>query len=759
MPPSVRLGLAATVSSLLVACGGGGGGNPGATTPPPVVVAPPTAPTAEDLANAGASQMKVTLRPDTKYLTISWTDTFPSETGYRVEARAPDGTWQTIASAPAGNATGGPFEIARTIDAAGTYRVSALVAGYTVPLQTAAGQSEIPVELAPPLGVIGVDLSTFSDAALQGTVQPRFDYGFYNDLVEEVTYYLGNDVLGSTSSQPFLGIVWETETVPDGSYELLAIARLTSGAFVEARREIAVDNVDDFAASLEIARVAGSLTDFEMSAKATASIGIRSVDFFFDGNRVQTLPGVAGRDYSFTLVTSGLTAGTHTFKVVATDNAAETVEATRQVSIDNPPALTLAAPLQDRIVTSSLHIEGTFGDEQPGATLNVALGDATFLQTSTAGAFDIDRSLTGVAPGEYTLIVRAVDSQGHQTVETRNVIVEPSQTAVELIATDVQEILDVDQGAVLFMKRDGTVHLRDGSGTEVTLQIPLDPRLFFTFDLSAGHVAAAWGGHVYVFDSTGHPTNLSETLGTASNHDLRLSYPWLTWDADLGEFHDDQHVEIYNLVTQARTSLAPLTAIGDSALIATAGAEQLLYSAHVSGVGSGERFNIFLYDFASATTQKLTVDALYRDVQTDNVRLAWGRMPHFNASLSQTQLVVASLANPTAQATISTAASEFTLRDGLLAWMERNSDGTAELKVDDGISTTEITPSATSAMVVADGRLTFQENGKVYVWQSGTAKRVVLNSLPSQALLHDDGVGFFTRGGTPSHTLYRIQLP
>ncbi len=752
MPLSARLASAATVLSLLIACSGGS--NTGSTPPPPVAPQP-TAPTAEDLANARASQLKMTLRHDTKYLTISWTDTFASERGFRVESRAPDGTWQTIASAPSGAATGGPFEVARTIDAPNTYRVSALVAGYAVPLQTAAGQSEILVEFVDSVSV-RVDSPTIT---LQGSVRLSFFWAFIqNTPVQEVDFYLDSDALGSSSSDRF-DIVWDTTTAPNGPHELHAVARLTSGAFIEVRRGVVVDN-PDLVASLQVARVAGSLTDFRMAARASSAVGIRTVDFFVDNDHVQTLPGVAGSDYSYTVVTPGLAAGTHTFKIVATDNAAETVEATRQMAIENPPALTLASPLQDRIVTNSLHIEGTFADEQAGATLAVALGDITLLQTSSAGAFILDRSLSDIAPGEYTLAVRAIDSQGHHTLDTRNVIVEPGQAAIELIATDVLELLDVDDGAVLFKKSDGTMHLRDASGSDVTLQVLVDISLVGNFDLSAGHVATTWPGgalghNVYVFDPSGQPTNVSELLGTESNSRPRLSYPWLTWSAN-----SVSQVEIYNLVTQARGTVAA-PASGENALITTAGAEQLLYEQSAGGSGSGARYNVLLHDLASGVTQRLGDNALYRDLQTDNVRVAWGRHPLFTTFPEREpgDLVVAPVANPTATTTISTAMAQFMLDGGLLAWTERNGDGTAEVKVHDGTSTIEITPSASSAMVAADGRVTFQENGKVYVWRSGTGKQVLLNSLPSRAVLHNGGIGFFMKGATPTQTLYRIPLP
>jgi hypothetical protein len=760
-----RLGLIAIILSSLAACGGGGGsgssgdttppvGNPPPSTPPPTP--PPTA-TAEDLANADNAQLRIVYLVGKGEIEFVWKDTFSSETGFQIEARTPGGTWQVVTSMPAAN--GSELHVQRALDGSKNYRVSAVMAGYTVPLETTLGQAEIPIDLTSPAILLSVNQSP----TVRGIAQLTLDNAA---SIEQVSYSAGTDTIGTTSSGPRFSFDWNTTALPDGPYTLYALARHSSGAYLLASWDVVVDN-PHLAASLQVERASGSLTNFDMHARASSDAGIQSVAFFLDDNPVQTLPGGAAEgEYSYTLVTSGLTSGNHTFRIVATDRAGETVEAIRVLAIDNAPVVTLDSPVTGLIVTSTLHVAGSFADDQPGATLTVSLGNAAVLQTSTAGAFSVDHSLTGLTPGEYTLTVRAVDSQQHETIVNRNFNVVSSGPTAELIATDVSLIHATEQGAVLYEKTDGTVILRRADGTEVTLQIPTGMTQAAAYYLSSGHVmvtgsvpppAPTGTYHIYLFDAAGHVTNYSEQFGSNTNLGGILRYPWLIWNTG-----SRGHFEIHNLVTQSRTIVtrpagtAQIEGVS-GAFIATPGAEQLIFSATETVSGSTGPFGLFRYELASGVTYPVIGSATtnHRYVATDDARIAWRRSENFTMGRN---LMVAPVANTSANETLSTAMSAFHLRDGLLGWIEPNGDGTSVLKVNDGTSTTVITSSATSAPYVSDGRITFTENGRTYVWKSDTGPVLLLDTRPLYTPQHDDGVAFFLNG-TPSTTLYRILLP
>jgi hypothetical protein len=389
----------------------------------------------------------------------------------------------------------------------------------------------------------------------------------------------------------------------------------------------------------------------------------------------------------------------------------------------------------------------------------------TTIGTSTAGPnFPLSWNTGAVQDGPHDVRAVARKISGLSLFVRREVAVgnTAGQTGAELISTNVSYILGTEQGAVLYEKVDGSVIWRNASGVEVTLQIPAGSTQLQAFTLSGGYIAfvaappAAPTGtyHVYLADPSGQVTNFSEPLGTTSNSEPILKYPWLVW-------HADDHYEIHNLETQARTSVArpaEATATGKfgNTFVTTPGAEQLLFWADTpySGSGSGAPLDIFRYDLASGLTQRITTGGTrYRYLETDNQRIAWRRS---DTSSMGRDLIVAPVADPTAYTTLSTSMSVYQLRDGLLAWIEPDGNGTAVLKVNDGTTTTVISSVARSAPFVADGRITFMEIGHTYLWKSDTGRQPLLDTELMSPPQHDDGIGYFISN---EQSLYRIVLP
>jgi hypothetical protein len=391
----------------------------------------------------------------------------------------------------------------------------------------------------------------------------------------------------------------------------------------------------------------------------------------------------------------------------------------------------------------------------------------TTIGTSTAGPnFPLSWNTGAVQDGPHDVRAVARKISGLSLFVRREVAVgnTAGQTGAELISTNVSFILGTEQGAVLYEKVDGSIILRNASGAEVTLQIPAGSTQLQAFTLSGGYVAfaaappAAPTGtyHVYLADPSGQVTNFSEPFGATRNVGPILKYPWLVWYTG-----PNDRYEIHNLQTQTRTTVArpaeanELGPVGN-AFVTTPGAEQLVFWANTGSVGSGSAgpFDIFRYDLTSGVTQRITDGSTrYRYLETDNQRIAWRRS---DTTAIGRELIVASLADPSAHTTLSTSMSTYHLRDGLIAWFESNGNGTAVLKVNDGTTTTVISSVARSAPFVADGRITFMEIGHTYVWTPGTGRQLLMNNEPTYPLLHDDGIGFFL---SAAQSLYRIELP
>jgi hypothetical protein len=758
MHTRIRFGLLAAVLSLVAACGGGGGGGSNNNTPPPGGNQPPPAPvpapTAEDNANARSSQLKLSLRADTRELTITWTDTFSAETGYTVEAQSAGGAWQTLESLPAGQATGTPYEWKRVIDASRTYRISATRSGYSVPLVLEGGQTEILVDLPAASMTIEVDQTPPVRGTVQLSVANAVD-------VQAVRYFVDLATIAGSSTGPTFPVSWNTGGVTDGEHLLIARVQRSSGATVELRRQIVVDN-PSVAISLQVAFTQLTRCCVSMSGSVTADAGLQQIEFFVNGASIHVITNPPSGYYQHRFDKTPLPGGTNVFRVVATDTTGATAEATAQLVMDRAPVITMT-PVDGTIVSSNnLRIEGTVTDDVSDVSMTISLGSIQLYQTSTGGAFGFDYSLAGLPAGEYTLTASASDAQRNVQVVHNRVIVPPSQLNYELVASGVYEVLATEQGAVLYRRINGNPILRSAGGVETPLQIPAGLTNMRSWQMSGGRIVMAADGatpsantHVYTFAADGQPINLSQPHGSSINRDPVLKNPWVVWAREIGGGAYD--FQIHDLDNDQTTTVAP--PVGSSGivfagfdLVSTPGAQQLFFSARTGD----SIYDVFRYDLSTGITDLITGgDGLQLRIWTDNTRLVWVKGPSSNWS-EEGQLIVAPVANPSAATVLSpTTRSGFRLRDGLAAWANLAS----AVSVNDGTNTTVIAPSAASMHFVSDGRVTFLENSRFMVWTSGGGKQLLLNAVPTSLGFHDDGIAFIGTGASSTMQLYRIVLP
>jgi hypothetical protein len=554
--------------------------------------------------------------------------------------------------------------------------------------------------------------------------------------------------------------------VPDGQHLVSALVHQSSGAILEVRRQITVDN-PNIAVSLTSPYKSQNTNWVELNAVATADAGIHSVEFFVNGASVHV---DTASPYNYTLSAVGLPAGANLFKVIATDNAGDTAEATLQLMVDNWPTLTVTEPTQSIITGGTLRVRGNLADDQPGATLKVSLGNVPILESSTPGQFSVDYSLAGLPPGTYTLTLEAFDAAQHYTRQRLHLRIESDQFTYELVASGVRRAIATSNGALLYQRFNYDVVLRNANGSEVVLQLPAGASSDGNWQLSGGRAVLGSDQRVYVFDSTGHATDFSAQFGTTNNVGPLLKYPWLMWRAIV---NGQTRGEIHNLDTQARFTVPGPIDLSISSdpgydLVTTPGAEKFLFWAYTTGAAGAKQSDIFNFDLAAATTQPVTSGGSHqRDVQTDNVRFAWKKAAAANSATWE--LLAAPVSNASAVATLSANANWFKLRDGQLFWTEPFANSTSGvLKVNDGTTTVQISSNAsTYGLFASDGRVTFYENGKLMVWSSGAGKQVLLNSLPTSYPIHDDGIAFFTTlfdrandsGINIPFDLYRVQLP
>jgi hypothetical protein len=702
----------------------------------------------------------MTLQPASRQLSITWLDTFSAETGYKIEVRNAAGAWETVEALAASPSTGTTYQWQRVIDSSRTYRVTATHPNYSVPLQTDAGVSDIPIELVPQPMSLELD----QESPLRGIVQLSIANP---QNVQWVDYYIDLTLLASVDTAPSFATDWNVVSVPDGNHLVVASVRQTSGARVELRREVVVDN-PAVAVMLTYERVNLGGRDLSLRARATADAGIQSVQFLVNDNPLQTVTTQTGADTYVHVVSAevlaGLPAGPNTFKAIATDNDQATAEAVLEIPIDNPPTLTLATPFDGAIVSGQLHVQGSFGDDNPGAVLRLTLGDVQIHQQSTAGAIDFNYPVNSLGAGEYTFTAAVMDSQGKQTTRQMNVIVTSSPLTYQLVSRNA-EVLATFQGALLYRKFDGTVIWRAAGGTETTLQLPAGLSNVGNWQMDDAHVVMSAMGpapnagalHVYRFDASGQATNISQPLSLSRTENPLLRSPWVIWTNGVS-----QSYSIYNLDTDAHI-LVPVPPAASTLgnwrydFVPTPGSEQFFFWAQTGGSGTLSTYDIFRYRLDNGTTAILTSGGSKQTyVQADTTRAAWQKSPADRIE-PPFELTVAPTANPTSTTTLSSTMISFALSDQTLAWLEGTSDPRV-LKVDDGVTTTVTTNASNVAPVTADGHVIFNEGGKVYSWSRSAGKRLLLDTLPARPAQQDDGVAFLTTGAE-SFSVYRVELP
>ncbi|MFM7703657.1 MAG: hypothetical protein ACKO6D_01835, partial [Rubrivivax sp.] len=141
------------------------------------------------------------------------------------------------------------------------------------------------------------------------------------------------------------------------------------------------------------------------------------------------------------------------------------------------------------------------------------------------------------------------------------------------------------------------------------------------------------------------------------------------------------------------------------------------------GEGTASTFDVFRWRSDTGASTRVTTSAgraIY--TQTDGLRAAWQQSPAGGNADNTFTLVSQPLAGG-ATTTWSTTATSFILRDGVLAWVESGPGGARAIKA--ATATQVYTLSSVSGSVllaVGGGQVAFQQQGKVYTFDSATGQ-------------------------------------
>jgi hypothetical protein len=186
------------------------------------------------------------------------------------------------------------------------------------------------------------------------------------------------------------------------------------------------------------------------------------------------------------------------------------------------------------------------------------------------------------------------------------------------------------------------------------------------------------------------------------------------------------------------------------------GVVHFYYWAQTGGEGTGSTFDIFKWRSDTGVSTRLTAGGMRSIyVQTDGLRAAWQQSP-LGGSADGT---FALLAQPLAGGAASKAAdlaTTFSLRDGVLAWVENGAGGARAIKASTASATSTLSSLSTASLLAnAGGRVAFTQQGKLYVFQAATGLITVrADTVPAGPVFVAGGALVFTVGSS----VYRVPL-
>lgn len=726
--------------SLLSACGGGGGGGGNTPVPPPANTAPVASITGVPPVLAGALVAldgSGSSDADRDTLRHAWT-----------LAAKPAGSTAALADATTARPS-------FTADQPGEYTVELVVNDGKVNSAVAS----VKVNALP---VAGLQIMLNQTEPLSDPVR----FTLSGDTAGALVAWFVSDVqLGTEAS-----FDWDTTTVSNGSYVLVARIQLSLGRVHEVTRTVVVKNSSVRLEPTVTATPSTIYVDVRVVSPGT----IDFVSTTLDGAPYATLtaPNYCNTGgcnvanlYRFSVDTAAAGSGEHVMVVSARNSLGDSRDLRVPLTISNAPRLNVSEPQNQTFVYGTLKLSGSAATDKPGAvTVTARLGDAEIYRGTTP-SFSVTHDLTSAAAGSRVLTVTATDAGGVATTLTRTVVVASSgalayEPALALGANGA--FLAAEGDLVLYRADDQSLRLRNMTlSSEVSLDLTQISSLsdMRQWRVIGGRVFAEGNNFycgirpgsacVYQWDASGARIQISggRHMGTLVARDGHVG--WCTSvDSD-----GSGRYEVYDIATAKLTQI-PLPA----------GVPRCMSGYDMSVVGgvlnfvfpgqTGTAYEIYRWRAdTNVSTQVTSAGVVSGEVSSDSARLAWRQRPTLS-SIGGALVVQSFLGGGSAVATSDL--DSFALRDGLLAWSEVDGSG-RRLKLSTGSATTTLSTSSTSSLQsVGGGLVMFIEDGRLYAWNVARAeRRLLVDAAPGRVLL-TQGVMYFVMSG--SDRLYRLTV-
>ena len=721
---------------------------------------------------ASAARLSSSIDLGSNLVTLSWTDSYPLGTQYRVESRNADGSYSAIETIKGLGGTHSVVQWQRAVTVATVYRVLALLPDRTAVLSTAQGQESVSVEApaAPPAIVLN------QEQPLSGSVQLALSGG---GSYASVSWYADLRLLGQGSGAT-QALNWNTSTEGNGQHLLLAKVQVSPDAYIELRRSVSVSNSNLALSS----SVAGSTGTILVDARASSEYGIATVTALFDGQDAGSLsaPNACSRwcsgsndVYRFTVDAATAGSGNHSMVLTATDKAGVKKSVTVAVPVSNLPIISLTAPVDGAFVTGSLRVAGSASSDKSGELrVTASLGDYALLNT-TGASFDTSFSLAGVTPGSYTLTLRATDSSNASTVLQRTVTVTSAALAYpELFTIGAGgQLLAVEGDRVLYRAVDGSVRLRHViARTEVELAQAASINYANDWQLSEGLVYVYGKGSdcvlycIYQWTGGGVMSNLSnakraaatELIDQVQSTDLHpvARQGYVIWISE-SNWYTLHHVASGSFTKIPQPTGTSYLGNWNYDFLVGANGVEFYYWARTGGSDQAAFYDIFKWSAATASSTRISAGgarAIYP--KTDGQSVVWLQSPSSSAIGTAISLMSLPVGGGTASEITSSASESFWLRDGVLGWRETGSTGNS-LKAHALGQTSVVSPLNSALLYGAGaGQLVFGEQGKTYSWDAATrARQLRIDASPNQVWITGQQM-YFVVGA--AQTVFRLTL-
>ena len=190
------------------------------------------------------------------------------------------------------------------------------------------------------------------------------------------------------------------------------------------------------------------------------------------------------------------------------------------------------------------------------------------------------------------------------------------------------------------------------------------------------------------------------------------------------------------------------------------------YWGQTGGDGMTSTFDVYKWSSATNTSTKLSGGGARNIYpQTDGQTVAWLQTPIGGATTCNGVAVPCSAgstilsmpaAGGTASTVSSTASESFQLHDGVLTWLETTSTSKALKALVNGATSTVSGVTSSVLYGTGGGFVVFGESGKTYSWNASTkSSTLLIDAAPNQVLLKGSTL-YFVMGA--SKTVYRVAL-